>query len=76
MTTTKTNPAKKIAQEFLALPAEALPAVRFLEEDDSWAGSAWTILGAVARGEGVPVDLCGTRLVLTSSRPGHLKHVL
>jgi hypothetical protein len=59
---------QQMAQAHLDLPVTALPSCRYEDEDNSWQSDAWATLCRVAAGEGTAQTVCGTRLVLTSSR--------
>lgn len=55
-------------EEFLALPVEALPRARFADEDASFAHDAWAVLRESARtGKSIRM-LCGTDVLVSSSR--------
>lgn len=55
-------------KEFLALPVEALPRARFADEGASFSHDAWAVLRESARtGESIRM-LCGTDVLVSSTR--------
>ena len=69
------HPQAKTIREFLALPVEALPSIRYMSEDDAWMHYASDALRqALKSGERVE-DIAGSTVVISADRDGWRKPI-